>query len=94
MMNNGDGGLGYPGGRSGHMGSYDNDSFRGTGASQSARGVGYAGGRTGHLAMTDNDALRGLGNDSGNIPPRMMFAGMGLGTMALLGVVALLVLRK
>ena len=86
-------GIGYPGGRTGYAGSYDNDSFRGT--RYASRGVGYAGGRTGHMAMTDNDALRGLGNDSGNIPPRMMFAGMGLGGMLLVGgLVALLVLRK
>jgi len=51
-------GLGYPGGRTGYAGMYQNDGFRGT----RYGGMGYAGGRTGMMAQTNNDALRGFGN--------------------------------
>ena len=50
-------GLGYPGGRTGYAGMYQNDGFRGT----RYGGMGYAGGRTGMMAQTNNDALRGFG---------------------------------
>tara|TARA_B100001094_G_C17541421_1_gene489335 strand:- start:85 stop:318 length:234 start_codon:yes stop_codon:yes gene_type:complete len=50
-------GLGYPGGRTGYAGMYQNDGFRGT----TYGGMGYAGGRTGMMAQTNNDALRGFG---------------------------------
>ena len=52
-------GLGYPGGRTGYAGMYQNDGFRGT----RYGGMGYAGGRTGMMAQTNNDALRGFGTE-------------------------------
>lgn len=47
------GGLGYPGGRSGHMG---NSAMAGN-MSHGFGSLGYAGGRTGFAAQTDNHAF-------------------------------------
>jgi hypothetical protein len=47
------GGLGYPGGRSGHMG---NEMFSGN-MSHGFGSLGYPGGRTGYMGMHDNHAF-------------------------------------
>jgi len=67
-------GLGYPGGRTGYAGMYQNDGFRGT----RYGGMGYAGGRTGMMAQTNNDALRGFGAISAEkaVPIALTLAGL------------------